>query len=180
MIAFFVQVIMNQPEQILVKGLGKSAVIKLAATAAKDEKLYQTLLGYINVDQSTRAAKAAWVLSHVSEVNHQFPLKYAEELLDNLQRATVGGIQRELLKTLYSLKLPEKQYGKLIDLAFRFLSDRNTDVGVKYYATYILLEAQKLFPDLTNEFKFAMEETSSWHNEVWQRHVKKYLEKISG
>lgn len=168
---------MKNPEQLLVKGLGKKAVTELAAAAAVDETLYKTLLKNVAADESTRAAKSAWALSHVSDINHQFPLKHVDELLRILQSATVGGIQRELLKTLYPIKLTEKQYGKLIDLSFRFLSDPKTDVGVKYYATYILTEAIKLYPDLNQEFILALEETASWHNEVWQRHVRKLIKK---
>lgn len=170
---------MKNPEQLLVKGLGKKAVTELANAAAKDELLYNTLLKNIAADESTRAAKSAWALSHVSEINHQFPIKHADEILRILQTATVGGIQRELLKTLYPIKLPEKQYGKLIDLSFRFLADAKTDVGVKYYSTYILTEAVKLYPDLNQEFLLALEETATWHNEVWQRHIRKLMKKIS-
>lgn len=169
---------MKNPEQTLVKGLGKEQVLKLAQAASNDKSFCRELVKYIEVDESTRAAKAAWVLSHVASSRPDVLKQHIQSMLSVLGKAKTGGIQRELLKALYHMKLSENDYGKLIDLSFRFLSDRDSDVGVKYYSTYILYEAIKRYPDLANEVRCAMEETSAWHNAVWQRHVAKWLSKI--
>jgi hypothetical protein len=169
---------MKNPEQTLVKGLGKEQVLKLAQAASNDKSFCRELVKYIEVDESTRAAKAAWVLSHVASSHPDVLKQHVQSMLSVLSKAKTGGIQRELLKSLYHLKLSDTDFSKLIDLSFRYLADRNTDVGVKYYSTYILSDALKKYPDLSNEVKCALEETSTWHNEVWQRHVAKWLSKM--
>ncbi len=163
----------------LVKGLNKTVVLKLATEVGLDHSLYLHLLKLIEKGETTPAMKASWILSTVSEVNPTFASKNATKIIKLLQSATIGGVQRELLKTLYEIPLKNDQQGQFIDISFRLLSEPKSDVGVKYYCAGILEKAAKQFPELKNELITLLQSQQELYTPAWQKYTKTRIQRLT-
>jgi hypothetical protein len=163
---------------ILVKGLGKEVTTKVAKQAGADETLFLALLDYAENGTTTQAMKSSWIIGTLATFDPTFPTKYSDRVLAILKAATVGGVQREMLKTISRVKLKPEVHGSLIDLCFRMLHNHELDVAVKYYSIYIIEDALKVYPELKDELIASLEPQLELYNDSWRKYNKRRIEKL--
>ncbi len=169
----------NDISSFLVKGLDKTVVLKLATEVGLDHDLYVHLLKLIEKGETTPSMKASWILSTVSEVNPTFATNNASQILKLLQGARIGGVQRELIKTLYEIPLKNDQQGQFIDICFRLLTEPKSDVGVKHYCAGLLEKASVQFPELKNELIALLQSQQELYTPAWQRYTRTRLLRLT-
>lgn len=157
--------------EVLVKGMGKHVVDKLAAQANDDPVLYRELLDVLETQETTPAMKASWVLANAARLDKAPAQKHGSRFLQLLFNARIGGVQRELMKVLEVVELSDEEEGRFVDLCFQLLRQPGLDVGIRYYGLRILRQKVKKYPDLKPELITSLEEVLSWHNDVWKRHT---------
>lgn len=150
-------------------------VSSLAEEAVCDESFYKQLIKEVETGSTTHAMKASWILGTGSSIDLELATKYASKILLLALCARVGGVQRELLKTLNDVNLHEKEQGVLLDFCFKKLVDANSDLAVKYYSAAQIEKSLKKYPELQNEYMSVLEGTLEMHTEAWKRYTSKRL-----
>ena len=95
--------------------------------------------------------RAASVLHHVCDVDSKLFDKYVNELIYVLNNPVHDSGPRVAFRILTHIKIPERQLGTVIDLAFKFLNNVTTAVAIKVNAMYVIANHISDYPDLIHE-----------------------------
>lgn len=163
---------------ILVRGIGKQVVSSFAVEAAEDESFFNDLLDVIEQREITPSMKASWIISTSAEINQQYARKNSVRILTLLKAATIGGVQRELIKTLSILKLNEDELGILIDYSFQKIAEATSDLAIKYHAAHIIEKSLAKYPELKTEYISLLEGTLDMHTEAWRKYTHKRIARL--
>jgi len=166
-------------KSLLVKGLGKKATTELALRANSDTAFYELLLASIKTGEQTPAMKASWIIGTAARLDAAPAQAHAGALFKLLKAASIGGVQRELLKTLEVVRFGDDIEGEFVDYCFQLIRKPGIDVGIRYYCLRILQKRSRKYPELKDELCLILEEIQDWHNEVWKRHTFKARQKLS-
>lgn len=103
-----------------------------------------------NVVNSQRAAT---VLHHASNWAPDLFLKHLDKLIDVIENPVHDSGPRMALRVCISIVIPEKNAGKLINLAFEYLQNPKTPVAIKVNAMYVIANESLKYPELTAELE---------------------------
>jgi hypothetical protein len=142
-----------QLESILKVRMGLKECTAVAAYALDRDDVYMKLLDFVEHGNDAQAMKASWVMGHIRRLNQSQSLKYQDKLIQLLQQASIGGVQRELLKSLEGLTLKESNEASLLNFAWNGLSNLRYDVAVRHACLTVLRFYCKRFPELREELK---------------------------
>jgi hypothetical protein len=142
-----------QLESILKVRMGLKECTAVAAYAVERDEVFLNLLEFVEHGNEAQAMKASWVMGHIRRLNQTQSLKYQDKLIQLLQRASIGGVQRELLKSLEGLTLKESNEAALLNFAWRGSVNMQYDIAVRYLCLRILRFYSKRFPELQEELK---------------------------
>ena len=142
-----------QLESLLKVRMGKAECEAIAAYTLERDDVFVKLLDFVEHGDNTQAMKAAWVIGHVRKMNQAQSMKHQDRILKLLQQATIGGVQRELLKAMERLLLKEANDAALLDYAWNGLSNMKYDIAVRYSCLRIIRFYSKRFPEFREELK---------------------------
>ena len=97
--------------------------------------------------------RAAWLLWSCMEVNDPLIMPYVPEMIRVLP-AKMDGHQRELLKILSIMDIPEELEGLLFDHCVKLWEGIQKRPSIRYTAFCTMLRLIKKYPDLANELAF--------------------------
>ena len=103
------------------------------------------------------AWRATWIIGHCMKKNDERLQIHIKELINSINDKK-DGHQRELLKILANLKIPEEDEGYLFDTCMTIWETVNKQSSVRITAFRILINITKKYPELLNEIKFLTEE----------------------
>jgi hypothetical protein len=119
------------------------------------------------------------------------PLSYAVERYPNLikphlrkiiaQAAKSGAqdaVKRNTMRLLQFIEIPEKDYGKVAALAFRFLGDASEAVAIRVFSMTVLANLMRHVPDLKNELTLHIEGQLPYASAAFASRAKKILLQI--
>ena len=133
--------------------MGLKECTAVAAYALERDEVYLNLLEFVEHGNDAQAMKASWVMGHIRRLNQTQSLKYQDKLIQLLQQASIGGVQRELLKSLEGLTLKEANEVALLNFAWSGAVNMQYDIAVRYLCLRILRFYSKRFPELQEELK---------------------------
>jgi hypothetical protein len=142
-----------QLESILKVRMGLKECTAVAAYALERDEVYLNLLEFVEHGNDAQAMKASWVMGHIRRLNQTQSLRYQDKLIQLLQQASIGGVQRELLKSLEELELREANEAALLNFAWNGLSNMQYDKAVRYSCLRIFRFYSKRFPELREELQ---------------------------
>lgn len=131
--------------------MGLKECTAVAAYALERDEVYLNLLEFVEHGNDAQAMKASWVMGHIRRLNQTQSLKYQDKLIQLVQQASIGGVQRELLKALEGLMLNEANEAALLNFAWSGAVNMQYDVAVRYLCLRILRFYSKRFPELREE-----------------------------
>lgn len=130
--------------------MGLKECTAVAAYALERDEVYLNLLESVEHGNDAQAMKVSWVMGHIRRLNQTQSLKYQDKLIQLLQQASIGGVQRELLKSLEGLTLNE---AARLNFAWSGAVNMQYDIAVRYLCLRILRFFSKRFPELREELK---------------------------
>ncbi len=133
--------------------MGLKECTAVAAYALERDEVYLDLLEFVEHGNDVQAMKASWVMGHIRRLNQTQSLKYQDKLIQLLQQSSIGGVQRELLKSLEGLTLNEANEAALLNFAWSGAVNMQYDIAVRYLCLRILRFFSKRFPELREELK---------------------------
>jgi hypothetical protein len=85
---------------------------------------------------------------------------HLNELINAIDNSKIEGVRRSYLKilTLLPFKLDEDAQGRLVDMAFSFLSNNKEAIAIRAYSIDFLLKIILNYPELKNELIYVLEE----------------------
>ena len=131
-------------------GLGK----EIGSTQNKKELSRQVKL--FKGDDVVESQRAASVLHHVCDTEPELFDKYVKELIHVLEHPIHDSGPRVAFRILMHIKIPERQLGTVIDLAFKYLNDVPTPVAIKVNAMYVIANHIADYPDLIQELSISI------------------------
>lgn len=102
--------------------------------------------------------RAASVLHHVCDTAPELFDKYVTEVVYVLNHPIHDSGPRVAFRILMQIKIPEKQLGTVIDLAFKFLNNVTTPVAIKVNAMYVIANHVGDYPDLIQELSTSIKD----------------------
>ncbi|MFN5620892.1 MAG: hypothetical protein ACK478_06295 [Flavobacteriales bacterium] len=133
--------------------MGKVECLALTDHVVDHPETYLQLIGFVSKGSDAQAMKASWVMAHVRKRDAAFSLNNQSQLIDLLQKARVGGVQRELLKCLEGLHLEEANQEVLLNFAWTGLTNMEYDFAVRYLCLRVLRFYAKRHKELLQELK---------------------------
>ena len=140
-------------ESILKVRMGIKECTAVAVYALEHDDVYLNLLEFVEHGNEVQARKASWVMGHIRRLNQTHSLNHQDKLIQLLQQATIGGVQRELLKSLEGLVLKEANEAALLNFVWNGLTNVQYDFAVRYFCLRILRFFSKRFPEIREELK---------------------------
>ena len=170
--------IIQKIKPLLVKGVGVKQIQVIAQDAASDKDVYKALVLLIEDEDATCRMKASWALAKASEINPDFAAPYVDQFMHLIQTEKVGGVVREIYKTLACISIPESYEGLFIDTSFAMLRSVESDLAVKYHAKLILTKYVRKYPELKNEFIASLQSVADAHSDAWKIQILKSIAKL--
>ena len=108
-------------------------------------------------DLAPQSWRAAWSLNHQLKKNDQRVIKHASRFIKILLQKE-DGHQRELLKILQKLDLPEDDEGILFDKSVTIWEDISKSPSVRMVAFKVLVKIASHYPEMKNEISFLIQD----------------------
>jgi len=141
-------------EQGQSKVLTTAIVIEVANSQKKMDELMQCFInGPIKITQ-----RAAWPMSDIAKKHPNLLLKYYPSLIELLNKdEKPDAINRNILRALQFVTLPEEYEGKVLDITFRLLNSTLEPIAVKAFSMSVIYNLTKKYPDIIPELKASIE-----------------------
>jgi hypothetical protein len=101
--------------------------------------------------------RAAWLLWSCMDANDSRLDNYISKIIEIIPQRN-DGHQKDLLKILYMLDLPDDLEGKVFDLSISLWEQLNKIPSVRYNAIKLLFKILKKHPELFPEIEFFLQE----------------------
>ena len=128
-----------------------TAKVKEVANSQKkmDELMRCFVDGPIRITQ-----RAAWPMSDIAKKHPHLLFKYYPTLLTLLnQKDKPDAINRNILRALQFVTLPEEHEGNILDISFRLLNSPTEPVAVKAFSMTVIYNLTRKYPDIVPELK---------------------------
>jgi len=141
-------------EQGQSKTLTTAIVNEVANSQKKMDELMQCFVdGPIRITQ-----RAAWPMSDIAKKHPTLLFKYYPFLIELLnQPDKPDAINRNILRALQFVIIPEEHEGNLLDVSFKLLNSATEPVAVKAFSMTVIYNLTKKYPDIVPELKASVE-----------------------
>ncbi len=128
------------------------AVKNYSAALVGNPQIVKEFVAYA-VSNKEYAWRAAWIIHHYSQKNARELDQYSQVLINSLDNITVHGHIREILKTIYNLKLTETQTSEMFDICFDYLQNNKLQSSVRGTSFLFLMRVANEYPELKGEIE---------------------------
>jgi hypothetical protein len=118
--------------------------------------------------------RAAWVLYHAMEENDARLHPFLPELISAIYGKS-DGHQRELLRIIEKLNIPEEHEGPLFDLCMTIWEQVGKIPSVRLFAFRIILRIAKKYPEMKSEITFI---TQQQYTETLSPGIRRSVERM--
>lgn len=165
-------------EEIL-RSYSKENTVRVAGLIDRDEDLFFELIKiYSDSKDPDLAKRAAWILSHCVR-NHPYMVNpHIKKLIKVIGNTSQhDAIKRNGLKALELTSIPEKYYGKITEICFRYISSGKEAVASKAYAIGILDKIGDKIPEIRQELKLVLRDLIPYGSAGFRSRAGKVLSK---
>lgn len=118
-----------------------------------DEAIFEQALGIALRNEETLSWRAAWVLYHAMHQGDHRLQVHCPALIEAIHGKS-DGHQRELLRILSNLEIPEENEGQLFDLCMNIWEQVGKIPSVRVFAFRMICRLAEKYPDLQSELTF--------------------------
>lgn len=143
-----------------------------------DPMLFRELIQILKSDISRETQHAAWALTHVLELNPDLGKRYLPQMITLLRRPVHDAVLRAVTRYLQTSELPEALHDDIWDNCSRLLISSKTAIAVKVFAMTTLLRIVEIWPELSGELRFMIEEQIPFGSAGFRSRGKKILARL--
>ncbi len=149
---------MNIAEVILEKYSTDHAVA-IATYAASSKSRFKELMDCFASDDARLSQRASWCVNWAAKKYPQMLEPYIDLLVARLQMPNANdSVQRNALKILNDITIPEKHHGSLMNTCFTFIEEPKTATAVKAFSLHMLRKLSKFYPEILPELQLIIED----------------------
>lgn len=103
--------------------------------------------------------RAAWPLSICVEKWPYLAEPHLKTLLNILHKPGIHhALKRNTMRLLQFIEIPKRYHGKIADLCFAYLQDRQVPVAIRVFSMTVLSDIAKAHPEMKRELKLILED----------------------
>lgn len=144
------------------------------------QERFDELVNHFLSNDELLVQRAAWVLGDSGRMYPSLVIKHLPALIANLRR---GGhhdaVKRNTIRILEEMEIPEKFWGEVADICFKYLSSNQEPVAIKCFSMTTLLNIVKHIPELKEELQVLIEDQMPYSSAGFQSRGKKTLIALS-
>ena len=114
---------------------------------------FTALLELIETGSDVQAMKGSWVVAHIRLSNPVLSEGHQQRILRLACNAKIGGVRRELLRSLEGIRLEPAVMDELLEYTLQWICDMEQDFAVRYLSYRIVLACSKTIPELKQELQ---------------------------
>jgi len=124
--------------------------------------------------------RSAWSISFIAEKQPELLNNYYDLFIDLLQQPNKhDAINRNILRALQFVEIPERHQGSILDACFNLLRDPNEPIAVKAFGMTVIYNLSLIFPEIQNELKLCIEDLLPYASSGLKNRGNKILKLIS-
>ncbi|MCE7064484.1 hypothetical protein [Dyadobacter sp. CY326] len=165
--------LMNDPMQ------SKRRAMEVAAYACLDSAHFQQLINCFLSNDYRLAQRAALSVSIAARQRPDMIVPHINTLVDMLPRTDVhDAVIRNSVRILQEIEIPAELHGKVMDICFAFIQNREIPVAIRVFSLTILDNFSKIYPEIRNELGIIIEEAMEFEKPAFRARGKKILARI--
>lgn len=152
---------------------------KTVELIGQDEEKYGELFEFVLDNYPCYSARAIRVFYIVGELHPEMVLSYIDRIIQNIDTVN-NSVLRGFLKVLINhvKSLNEKQFGILMNLCFKLLTDPSAEIAHKIYSMHILYNMFKIEPLIKDELIASIESNLEFGSKGVKSIGKKMIKKL--
>jgi hypothetical protein len=164
---------------MLEKEHSKRQCIRIVNYIGSDQGRFDSLVACFLNGPYRITQRAAWPLSISAERNPALVAIHLPHLIRFLSRNDIhDAAKRNILRLLQTVEIPARYHGKMLDVCFRFLSDKTEPVAVHVFAMTVLSRITQRFPELRKELRIILEDQLPYGSAGYRSRAMKVLKEI--
>ena len=157
----------------------KDQVLKVATWVGNDpEKFHKVVLMMVGNDPDL-AKRAAWVFSHCADEYPHLVKPHIKPIVNNLFKTQEDAVKRASVRNLQFIDIPERMWGKTVEIGFDFLQSHTEPIAVKVFAMTMLYNLSNAIPEIKQELKIMIEDQIPLSSAGFQNRGNKILAKLN-
>jgi len=140
-------------KNLLVTAMPKTTCNAVAHYVLDQPESYVSLLDLVEYGSAVQSMKASWVIAHIRLLNAKLSEQHQHRILNLLRKTAIGGVRRELLRSLEGIELNELIMEELLEIAINWITDMDQDVAVRYLSQRIMLTRSNHIVELRPELE---------------------------
>lgn len=155
--------------------IAKKCVINTLALAALIEIIFE--------NKPILSQRAGWVLTFINKKDKKdknILTAYLPQLIENLNNTSIhDAVKRNTFKLFEKRNAPENYEVKLLDLAIRYLQNKNEAIAIRVFAMTVMVNSSLMYPELKNEIKAIILDQYDAESPAYVSRAKKELLRLS-
>jgi len=147
----------------------------LAKEALTNPELLKELFNTLLTGEERYARTTAEVLRHASDEDRTIAQPYIDDLIKRISNAPHPGIIRVIFRFFQYATFNEDQSGRVTNVAFNYLTDRNQPIAIRVFAMSTLANISKSYPELRPELIAVLEENLSEESAGYRNRAMKII-----
>jgi hypothetical protein len=141
----------------------KSLTAAIVNYIGDDKKRFKELMDIFLKSEYRLTQRSAWPLSYVALEQPQLIKPYIGHLIKKLEgKDEHPAMARNILRIFQDMEIPEKYWGALVDLCFKFIMNETQPAAIRAFAITTASRICKRFPELKNELLILLKELNSY------------------
>lgn len=145
--------------EIILEEHSKKQAMRIVKWVGADKKRFAELVKIFLGNEYRVTQRAAWPLSICVEAHPELVKPHLGKLIRNLAKENLHpAVQRNTLRLLQFVEIPEKYMGTLVDTCFGFLLRSDATIASKVFSMTVLVHIAKKEPGLKREIQTVITE----------------------
>ena len=153
-------------------------MVRVAAIIEDNPELLAELVELLQSLDSEESQQAAWALSHLLDLKPDLGTAYLGQMIPMLNKPAHNAVHRAVTRYLQFSELPEAYHDEIWDSCSRLLSSAKTAIAIKVFAMTTLSRIVEIWPELSGELRFMIEEQMPFGSAGFRNRGRKILAKL--
>ena len=164
--------------EVLLIEHSKDNMIRVASAIDSNPDLFDDLMKILLGDNIRDTQHAAWAMTHILEIRPDLGTPYLKEMVDTLDKPVHDAVIRAITRYLQTCNLPEELYDDIWNNCSKLLMSARTSIAPKVFAMTVLARIVEIWPELSGELKFMIDEQMPFGSAGFRNRGKKILMKL--
>lgn len=170
---------MDLKKEIL-KEHSKKQADKIVKYVGNDSSRFKALVDVFLAGPYRVTQRAGWPLSICVEMHPALASPHLTRLLNHLSKPGIhDSVKRNTLRILQFIEIPKRLHGKVADICFSFLTDKQEPIAVQVFSMSALECVAETNPELKRELKIIIEDHLPFASAGYLSRARKVLKNLS-